>query len=94
MSFVSERSLSPLTRLSLAQKLSTPVQLGDSDTLKVLFQIVDQGTSSGVQPHQTFLRLYDENSREEGVQPVRVTPGGKAKFELVRALSDISGSKY
>jgi oligosaccharyltransferase complex subunit delta (ribophorin II) len=38
-----------------------------------------------VQPHQTFLRLHDPVSGEDGVLPVRVTPGGKAKLELVRA---------
>lgn len=76
-------------RLSLTHKPSTPVQLGEADTLKVVFQIVDKDTGSGVQPHQTFLRFYDEKSKEEGIQPVRVTPGGKAKFDLVRALSPL-----
>lgn len=37
-----------------------------------------------MQPHQTFLRFFDPKTHEEGIQPVRVTPGGKAKFELVR----------
>jgi len=74
-------------RLSLTHKPSTPVQLGEAEILKVVFQIVDQDTGSGVQPHQTFIRFYDEKSKEEGVHPVRVTPGGKAKFDLVRALS-------
>lgn len=62
------------------------MELGEKDTLKISFQITDQATGSGVQPHQTFLRFYDEKSNEEGVQPVRVTPSGKAKFELVRTL--------
>ncbi|KAF9236655.1 hypothetical protein BU15DRAFT_89052 [Melanogaster broomeanus] len=59
--------------LSLTEK-PEPLTLGASDTLKLTFQ--------GVQPHQTFLRFYDSVSGEEGIQPVRVTPGGKAKFEL------------
>ncbi|KAI9438672.1 oligosaccharyl transferase delta subunit [Lactarius indigo] len=43
---------------------------------------VDQTTDSGVQPHQTFLRFFDSTTGEEGIQPVKVTPSGKAKFEL------------
>ncbi len=54
--------------------------------LKLTFQVVDE-EGKGVQPHQTFLRLYDPVSGEEGVQPVKVTAGGKAKFELVRSLA-------
>jgi oligosaccharyltransferase complex subunit delta (ribophorin II) len=38
-----------------------------------------------VQMHQTSLRLHDPVTGEDGVLPVRVTPGGKAKPELVRA---------
>ena len=51
--------------------------------LKVTFQVLD-ADGKGVQPHQTFLRFYDAVSGEEGIQPVKVTAGGKAKFELVR----------
>ena len=54
--------------------------------LKLTFQVVDE-EGKGVQPHQTFLRFYDPISGEEGVQPVKVTAGGKAKFDLVRTLS-------
>ena len=60
------------------------MKLGEKDILKLTFQVVDKEAGKGVQPHQTFLRFYDEKSGEEGIQPVRVTPGGKAKFELVR----------
>ncbi|PIL23456.1 hypothetical protein GSI_14767 [Ganoderma sinense ZZ0214-1] len=67
--------------LSLAVKVPAPVELGPADKLKLTFQIVD-ADGKGVQPHQTFLRFYDEVTGEEGVQPVKVTPGGKAKFEL------------
>ncbi|KAF7984704.1 hypothetical protein HWV62_13006 [Athelia sp. TMB] len=57
-----------------------PVTLGGTDVLKLSFQVTDG--ENGVQPHQTFLRFYDEASGEEGIQPVRVTASGKAKFEL------------
>ncbi|KAF9225800.1 hypothetical protein BS17DRAFT_801153 [Gyrodon lividus] len=63
-------------------KKSEPLTLGPSDTLKLTFQVTENGEGKGVQPHQTFLRFYDSVSGEEGIQPVRVTPGGKAKFEL------------
>ena len=58
--------------------------MGASDTLKLTFQVTDQTTDNGVQPHQTFLRFFDSTTGEEGIQPVKVTPSGKAKFELVR----------
>ena len=53
------------------------------DILKLTFEVVEKASGKGIQPHQTFLRFYDEKSGEEGIQPIRVTPGGKAKFELV-----------
>ena len=69
-------------RIPLESKPSTVVDLSQTDILKITFQVIDD-KNEGVQPHQTFLRFYDEKSGEEGIQPVRVTPGGKAKFELV-----------
>lgn len=79
----------PLLRLEIGGKpLSTPLTLGPTDTLKLSFAITEKGKDGkGVQPHQTFLRFYDEKTGEEGIQPVRVNSGGKAKFELVRAKS-------
>ncbi|KAK0454075.1 oligosaccharyl transferase delta subunit [Desarmillaria tabescens] len=68
--------------ISLAHKAPAPVTLSPTDTLKITFQTVDAESGKGVQPQQTFLRFYDEESGEEGIQPVRVTSGGKAKFEL------------
>jgi oligosaccharyltransferase complex subunit delta (ribophorin II) len=62
-------------------KKPEPLTLSSTDVLKLTFQ-VDEG-GKGVQPHQTFIRFYDEASGEEGIQPIRVTAGGKAKFELV-----------
>lgn len=62
------------------------LSLGPADVLKLTFQVVEAEDGKGVQPHQTFIRLYDEVTGEEGIQPVKVTPGGKAKFELVRNI--------
>ncbi|KAH9979768.1 oligosaccharyl transferase delta subunit [Russula compacta] len=59
-----------------------PVTLGPSDTLKLTFQVAEQAIDNGVQPHQTFLRFFDSTTGEEGIQPVKTTPSGKAKFEL------------
>ncbi|KAI0738966.1 oligosaccharyl transferase delta subunit [Daedaleopsis nitida] len=67
--------------ISVAHKPTPPLSLGPKDVLKVTFQVLD-ADGKGVQPHQTFLRFYDAVSGEEGVQPVKVTAGGKAKFEL------------
>ncbi|KIL63121.1 hypothetical protein M378DRAFT_179387 [Amanita muscaria Koide BX008] len=71
--------------LSLDNKILSPVTLNHTDTLKLTFQVVDEESGKGVQPHQTFLRFYDAQSGEEGIQPIRVTISGKAKFELVMA---------
>ncbi|KIJ99933.1 hypothetical protein K443DRAFT_679613 [Laccaria amethystina LaAM-08-1] len=68
--------------ISLAQDSRIPVELAAKDILKFTFQVVEKDNGKGIQPHQTFLRFYDEKSGEEGIQPIRVTPGGKAKFEL------------
>ncbi|KAI9509040.1 oligosaccharyl transferase delta subunit [Russula earlei] len=63
-------------------KRPDPVTLGPSDTLKLAFQVTEQATDNGVQPHQTFLRFFDPTTGEEGIQPVKTSPSGKAKFEL------------
>ncbi|KAF9467830.1 oligosaccharyl transferase delta subunit [Collybia nuda] len=76
--------------ISFTQKSSTPVTLSQTDILKLTFQVVDKETGDGVQPHQTFLRFYDGKTGEEGIQPVRVTSGGKAKFELNMAKPPLS----
>ncbi|RXW11357.1 hypothetical protein EST38_g14498, partial [Candolleomyces aberdarensis] len=65
-----------------AEPTASPVKLGARESLKITFQVVDKEDEKGVQPHQTFIRFYDESTGEEGIQPVRVTPGGKAKFDL------------
>ena len=63
-----------------------PLTLGPSDVLKLTFSVVE-GKKEGVHPHQTFVRFYDEATGEEGIQPVRVSASGKAKFELVSISS-------
>lgn len=68
--------------ISLAPKSEVSVVLNASDTLKLTFQVVEKDEGKGVQPHQTFLRFFDEDSGEEGIQPVKTTSAGKAKFEL------------
>ncbi|GLB42362.1 putative oligosaccharyltransferase subunit Ribophorin II [Lyophyllum shimeji] len=76
--------------ISLAHPASTPVTLAKDDVLKLTFQVVEKESGAGVKPHQTFLRFYDKQSGEEGIQPVRVTSGGKAKFELNMARPPLS----
>ncbi|KIY61526.1 oligosaccharyl transferase delta subunit [Cylindrobasidium torrendii FP15055 ss-10] len=68
--------------LSLRHKALADVTLNAKDTLKITFQAYDSENSKGFQPQQTFLRFYDRASGEEGIQPLRVTPSGKVKFEL------------
>jgi oligosaccharyltransferase complex subunit delta (ribophorin II) len=72
-------------RISLTKRPDA-VTLDPNDKLKLTFQVAEQGTDNGVQPHQTFLRFFDSTTGEEGIQPVKTTPSGKAKFELVRSF--------
>jgi oligosaccharyltransferase complex subunit delta (ribophorin II) len=71
-------------------KKPAPLTLSSTDILKLSFQVVEEEGEKGVQPHQTFLRFYDETSGEEGIQPIRVTAGGKAKFDLNMARPPLS----
>ncbi|TFY75364.1 hypothetical protein EWM64_g8645, partial [Hericium alpestre] len=68
--------------ISLVHTPEKPVELGASDSLRLSFTVLEKETGAGVQPHQTFLRFYDETTGEEGIQPIKVGPSGKAKFEL------------
>ena len=72
-------------RISLTKRPDS-VKLGPTDTLKLTFQVAEEATDNGVQPHQTFLRFFDSTTGEEGIQPVKIAPSGKAKFELVRCF--------
>jgi len=64
--------------------------VGPTESLKLTFMVVVEGTTEGVQPLQTFLRFYDPETNEEGIQPLRVTPAGKSKFELNMAKPPLS----
>ncbi|KAJ7071212.1 oligosaccharyl transferase delta subunit [Mycena amicta] len=55
-------------KYQLATRLKIPLILGPTDSLKLTFMVVKEDTTDGVQP--------------EGIQPLRVTPAGKSKFEL------------
>jgi hypothetical protein len=67
--------------------------VGPTDSLKLTFQVVEEDGLKGVQPLQTFLRFYDPETKEEGIQPLRVTPAGKSKFELVRPLASSKSTR-
>lgn len=72
-----------LERLDLANAHSEILTPGATDTLKLSFTVIDdESVNEGVQPHQAFLRFWIEGG-VEGIQPVKVSPNGKAKFELV-----------
>jgi hypothetical protein len=73
-------------RLSVDKPLPHVVELDTTDVLTLQFQIVEKRTDDGVQPQQAFLRLYDSESLEEGIIPLRVTSLGKVKFQLVRFI--------
>lgn len=75
-------------RLDLSPSAALPtVNVAKSDTLKLSFTVVDdEDDTTGVRPHQAFLRFY-ASSGEEGIQPIKVSSTGKAKFELVRPSS-------
>ncbi|KAJ7225710.1 oligosaccharyl transferase delta subunit, partial [Mycena pura] len=72
--------------IQIPEKVRIPMAVGPTESLKLTFMIVEEGFNDkqpkGVQPLQTFLRFYDSASGEEGIHPLRVTPAGKAKFEL------------
>lgn len=74
------------SRLSLQTKLEPHVILGASETLRISFTVLDKDSGKGVVPHQTFLRLYDPATREEGVHPIKVNAGGKGKIDVVCIL--------
>jgi oligosaccharyltransferase complex subunit delta (ribophorin II) len=73
-------------RLLLQTKLDPHVILGPSETLRISFTVLDKDSGKGVIPHQTFLRLYDPVTHEEGVHPIKVSAGGKGKIDIVCSL--------
>jgi len=77
-------------RISLQTLPEPGLNVRTSDTLRVTFTVADKSSGKGVVPHQTFIRFYDPITKEEGVQPIRVSNAGKAKFDLVSVLSNYS----
>jgi oligosaccharyltransferase complex subunit delta (ribophorin II) len=60
----------------------TTVTVGKTENLRVSFTVLgDDGTP--VRPHQAFLRMVDEKTGEEGIQPIKVGKDGKGKVEIV-----------
>lgn len=57
--------------------------MAQDETLKLQFTVFDDAEKRDVQPHQTFLRFYDEKTDEEGIVPIKVGRDGKARFSLV-----------
>ncbi|KIJ32149.1 hypothetical protein M422DRAFT_266080 [Sphaerobolus stellatus SS14] len=74
--------------LSLSHLPSPPLTLGASDRLKFTFQVLEKESEKPVQPHQTFLRFYDPETQEEGIQPLRISSTGKASFELLNLATE------
>ena len=60
------------------------LKVGPHEILKLSFTVFDDKSGEDVQPHQTFLRFWDEATKEEGIIPLKVSKDGKAKFSLVR----------
>lgn len=74
--------------IDLNESLTT-VSVGKSENLRVSFTVLgDDGAP--VRPHQAFLRMYDEKTGEEGIQPVKVGKDGKGKVEISISRSPIS----
>ncbi|KAJ7492808.1 oligosaccharyl transferase delta subunit, partial [Mycena latifolia] len=76
--------------LKLTEKPRVPLAVGPTESLKLTFQVIEEDGGKGVQPLQTFLRFYDPKTGEEGIQPLRVTPAGKSKFELIMSKPPLS----
>ncbi|KIO24269.1 hypothetical protein M407DRAFT_244508 [Tulasnella calospora MUT 4182] len=59
-----------------------PLRVAQDETLKLQFTVFDDAEKRDVQPHQTFLRFYDEKTDEEGIVPIKVGRDGKARFSM------------
>ncbi|THH04652.1 hypothetical protein EW145_g5366 [Phellinidium pouzarii] len=53
---------------------SSALVLSPTDSLKLSFTVTGKDDGKGVQPHQAFLRFYDEETGEEGIQPNMARP--------------------
>jgi len=80
---IAEKRIDHECSLEIKSTSLPTVDVGKTDTLKLSFTVIDdESNDQGVQPHQAFLRFWSD-SGEEGIQPVKVSSSGKAKFELV-----------
>lgn len=68
-------------RLTAEKPLSSPVQLGSGDNLKII--LTTQDGKSAKRPNQAFLLLSDPSSNLDVSYPFSVKESGKAKVELV-----------
>ncbi|QRV76048.1 oligosaccharyltransferase complex subunit [Ceratobasidium sp. AG-Ba] len=76
----SKASIIRAESIDLNEPLAT-VTVGKTENLRISFVVLgDDGTP--VRPHQAFVRMYDEASGEEGIQPVKVGKDGKGKLEI------------
>jgi len=82
-------SLSVLGSLTYPSKLSKTLNLEGSDTLKLTLQIKDKATQAGIQPHQAFLLLTNEDTDVDSVQVLGVANSGRGKLELVSVISRV-----
>ena len=82
-------SLSVLGSLTYPSKLSKTLNLEGSDTLKLTLQIKDKATQAGIQPHQAFLLLTNEDTDVDSVQVLEVANSGRGKVELVSVISRV-----
>ncbi|GAM38408.1 oligosaccharyltransferase subunit [Talaromyces pinophilus] len=79
---VSSKSATGRVKESLKENkpLSTPISLGDSDSLKLL--LTTQEDRSAKRPHQAFLLLKDSTTGLDVSYPFSVKNDGKSKVEL------------
>jgi oligosaccharyltransferase complex subunit delta (ribophorin II) len=71
--------------------LSKPIQLGSSDTLKILLTAKEDKKSK--RPHQAFLLVEDLASGLDTSFPLAVKENGKGKVEIV-CCRLVHGEKY
>ena len=77
-----------VARLVENQPLSQAVQLGASDTLKIV--LTTQEGKSAKRPHQAFLNLKDGDTGLETSFALTVKDSGKGKLELVSRMNVLS----
>jgi oligosaccharyltransferase complex subunit delta (ribophorin II) len=66
--------------------LSTPVELGQTDTLKIILTATENGKAK--RPHQAFLLLRDQDNGLETSFPLTLKDSGKGKVDFVSTNLD------